>query len=473
MAEKPIILLIRREMRLHDHPALFEAARSGAPVIPLLIRDDDLEGLGAAPKWRLGQAIEAFSARLAAQGARLILRSGAPEAVLRALIAEAGAGAVYWTRRYHLAGREADAALKAALRADGVGAESFAGSLLHEPWQIATQEGGPYRVFTPFWKALRGIGVAPPLPAPQELRAPIHWPDSENLADWAMGAAMNRGAAVVARHARVGEETALAQLAEFCDGPIEGYATGRDFPARLATSGLSEPLSVGEISPRQIWHAGLRARDEGRPDAEDFLRELAWRDFAWHLLYHFPQMEHANWRPGWEGFPWRGDSPVVERWRRGQTGEPFVDAAMREMFVTGRMHNRARMIAASYLTKHLLTDWRVGQAWFAECLTDWDRASNAMGWQWVAGCGPDAAPYFRIFNPVTQAKKFDPEGAYLRAWIAEGQRHPPDTALAFFEAAPRSWGLSPGAPPPRPLVDLAEGRTRALAAYETLRRAGG
>lgn len=469
MAKPPILLLIRRELRLDDHPALAAAAESGAPVVPVFLRDGALGALGAAPRWRLGQGLAEFARALGAAGSRLILRSGEAGAVLPALIDETGAGAVFWTRRYDAQGRAEDAALKAALRAAGHEARSFPGALLHEPWQIATKEGGAYRVFTPFWRAISAQEVAAPAPAPHQLCAPSIWPATENLEDWQLGAAMDRGGAVVARFARIGAEAALARLVEFCAGPVAGYAGARDLPAAAATSGLSEPLSLGEIGPRRIWHAVLRARAAGAPGAEPFLRQLAWRDFAWHLMFHFPQLETDSWRPEWAAFPWRGESDQAEAWRRGQTGEPFVDAAMREMFVTGRMHNRARMIAASYLTKHLLTDWRVGQAWFAECLTDWDRASNAMGWQWVAGCGPDAAPYFRVFNPAGQAEKFDPDGAYRRAWIAEGQRSPPETALAFFQAVPRSWGLAPGARYRAPLVDLAAGRARALAAHAAFR----
>ncbi|MBE0554624.1 MAG: deoxyribodipyrimidine photo-lyase, partial [Rhodobacteraceae bacterium] len=257
---------------------------------------------------------------------------------------------------------------------------------------------------------------------------------------------------------------ALARLEEFAETRLAAYAAERDFPGLPATSGLSEHLTYGEISPRLIWHRGRRAMEEGNPGAETFLKELVWREFAWALLHHFPDLDRRNWRRDWDAFPWRPDNPEAELWRRGMTGEPLVDAAMREMYVTGRMHNRARMIAASYLTKHLLTDWRVGLAWFADCLTDWDPAANAMGWQWVAGSGPDAAPYFRIFNPAGQAEKFDATQAYRRAWVAELSRHPPATATSYFAAVPRRWALDPARPYPLPVIGLAEGRERALAA---------
>jgi len=283
------------------------------------------------------------------------------------------------------------------------------------------------------------------------------WPASDVLADWHLGAAMHRGAAVVQAYAHVGEAAALAQLAAFVDGPVANYKVRRDYLAEDACSGLSENLTYGEISPRQAWYAGQRALHEGAAGAEHFLKELVWREFAYHLVYHSPQITTSNWRPEWDGFAWRADNADAKAWRQGMTGEPVVDAAMRQMYVTGTMHNRARMIVASYLTKHLLTDWRVGLDWFAECLTDWDPASNALGWQWVAGSGPDAAPYFRIFNPATQAEKFDPDGDYRRRWLDRSSKE----ARAYFDAVPVAWKLQ-DKPYPQPLIALDQGRARAL-----------
>ncbi|MBC7735859.1 MAG: deoxyribodipyrimidine photo-lyase, partial [Candidatus Saccharibacteria bacterium] len=336
---------------------------------------------------------------------------------------------------------------------------SFAGHLLHEPWEVQTGDGGVYKVFTPYWRALRQVPVRAPIAAPSVARGPAVWPDSDVLADWHLGAAMQAGAAVVLPYARVGEAAALARLATFLDQRAGVYAVRRDFLAEDAGSGLSENLTYGEISPVQVWHAGWRAMQEGVAGAETFLKELVWREFAWTLAYHAPHMLTANWRESWDDFPWRADNPDAEAWRQGMTGEPVVDAAMRQMLVTGTMHNRARMIVASYLTKHLLTRWQVGSDWFAECLIDWDPASNAMGWQWVAGSGPDAAPYFRIFNPATQAEKFDPDGAYRARWLNAASAE----ARAYFDAAPKRWGLR-GKPYPQPLIGLAAGRARALEA---------
>jgi deoxyribodipyrimidine photo-lyase len=366
---------------------------------------------------------------------------------------------------YDAPSRDRDQAVKAALKAQGLVAESHPGALIFEPWEVETGQGGPYRVFTPFWKAVRGRTIAAAAPAPKALPAPQAWPLSDDLAAWQMAAAMRRGAAVVATHQRVGEAKALTRLEEFAAGPMAAYAAERDFPGISgATSGLSENLAWGEIGPRTLWHRGWRAMEMGNAGAETFLKEVVWREFAWHLFYHYPTMDRTNWKADWQAFPWRADNADAEIWRKGLTGEPLVDAAMRELYVTGRMHNRARMIVASYLTKHLLTDWRVGLHWFADCLTDWDPAANAMGWQWVAGCGPDAAPYFRIFNPAGQAEKFDADQTYRREWVAELSRAPGAKALSYFDAVPKAWRLDPARRYPMPLVDLAEGRARALAA---------
>ncbi|MEC3860198.1 deoxyribodipyrimidine photo-lyase [Mesobacterium sp. TK19101] len=463
----PSIVWIRRDLRLSDHPAMRAAVARGGPVVLVFFRDDLVDGLGAAPKWRLGLGLEAFARALEARGQRLILRSGAVRDGLLKLAAEVGAEAVYWIRAYDPASVARDTEVKAALKEAGLVAESFAGHLLFEPWTVETGQGGFYKVYTPYWKAVRTRSVAEPLAAPGTLPAPRTWPDSEALEDWSLGAAMRRGAAVVARHVSVGEAAAQGRLGAFVAQKVADYGTRRDFPAEEATSGLSGHLSLGEISPAMCWQAGRRAMEEGKPGAEVFLKELVWRDFAYHLMWHTPHLLTRNWREDWDGFPWNEDEsrPEVVAWKRGRTGIRFVDAALREMYVTGRMHNRARMIVASYLTKHLLSHWKTGQRWFEDCLEDWDPAANAMGWQWAAGSGPDAAPYFRVFNPVTQLEKFDPRGTYVRRWIAEGVQRPTDTALSYFDAIPESWGLSPDMPYPAPVVEAADGRTAALDAY--------
>jgi deoxyribodipyrimidine photo-lyase len=286
-----------------------------------------------------------------------------------------------------------------------------------------------------------------------------------------MGAAMRRGADVVKAHCRVGEAAALDRLDDFLEASVARYKDLRDFPALDATSGLSENLAWGEISPHRMWHLGQRAMEQSRNGAEHFLKEVVWREFAYHLMYHSPEILTRNWRTEWDSFSWRTEiTPEAEAWMRGQTGYDFVDAAMREMYVTGKMHNRARMLVASFLTKHLMVHWKIGMDWFADCLVDWDPASNAMGWQWVAGSGPDAAPFFRIFNPDGQLDKFDADRRFIRRWIAEGQRNPPETALSFFDATPRSWALTPDQSRAKRLIDLKVGRERALEAYSANRK---
>ena len=465
MTKQPIIVWFRRDFRLADHPALHEALALGHPVLPLVVLDPETLAMGPAALWRWGLAVEAFALRLQSMGSRLILRRGPAPQVLAALLDETQAAGVLWSRSYDPNTTPRDALVKAMVKGRGLLAGSRPGFLLHEPAAVLTGAGGFYRVYTPFWNAVKGLPVAPPLPAPKDLPAPDVWPVSDDLASWELGVGMWRGAAVVRPYQQVGEAAAMARLAAFIDIKADGYKLQRDFLAQDASSGLSENLTYGEISPRQIWHAGQRALHEGAAGAEHFLKELVWREFAWALMHHTPHIAHTNWRPEWEGFGWRADNPDAEAWRRGQTGEPVVDAAMRQMFVTGTMHNRARMIVASYLTKHLLTDWRVGQAWFAQCLTDWDPAANAMGWQWVAGSGPDAAPYFRVFNPATQAQNFDPDQSYRARYVAELSATPPKPALDFFAAAPISWRLDPNRRYPPPLISLPDGRARALAAY--------
>jgi deoxyribodipyrimidine photo-lyase len=446
---------------------LVAACKAGGPVIPVFIRDELVDGLGAAPKWRLGEGLEVLQEAYAAHGTRLILRSGAASAVLDDLIAETGATRIYWSRSYDPASVKRDTDIKTAMKARGIEAKSFGGHLMFEPWSVETKTGGYYRVYTPFWKAVRDRPVEAPLAAPSRLPTPETQPRSEALQHWALGSAMRRGAAIVARHEPVGEVKAQARLAAFIDGDVAQYDAQRDIPSVVGTSNLSAHLALGEISPHQCWHAGRAALHEGKAGAETFLKELVWREFAYHLMHHTPHIVRENWKPDWDAFPWNAEeTPDVLAWKQGRTGIRFVDAAMRELYVTGRMHNRGRMIVASYLTKHLLSHWRIGLEWFEECLVDWDPASNAMGWQWSAGSGPDATPYFRVFNPVTQREKFDPQRHYVDRWIAEGRREPHPDALSYFEAIPRAWGLSADMAYPDPIVAADEGRKRALTAYE-------
>ncbi|WP_380057606.1 cryptochrome/photolyase family protein [Falsihalocynthiibacter sp. SS001] len=468
MAENtPIIIWFRRDFRLADHPAITEAVRTERPIIPVFILDQVAESYGAAPKWRLGKAISAFDARLREVGARLILRRGNALKVLHQLAKDTGAKDIWWTRAYDPEAIARDKAVKSELTERGFAPNSFSGHALFEPWTVSTKQGGYFKVYSPMWRAVKDRDVPTPDPAPTALRPPSHWPESENLSDWELDKPMNRGARILERYACVGEAAALARLDDFVEHRIDDYKARRDYPAEDGTSKLSENLAWGEIGPRSVWHAGMRAHLEGRKGAEHFLKELVWREFAYHLVSHTPRITSANWRSEWDNFPWSNEEDeAVLRWKQGRTGIPLVDAAMREMYVTGHMHNRGRMIVGSFLTKHMLKHWRIGQKWFEQCLIDWDPAANAMGWQWVAGSGPDAAPYFRIFNPETQAGKFDAEETYVQKYIAELSPHPPEEARAFFDACPRSWELSPDSAYPAPMLDLGEGRRNALAAYE-------
>ena len=419
MHQTPIIYWLRRDLRLGDHPGLTAAAATGRPIIPVFIHDDLIEAQGAAPKWRLGLALEHFATILEGIGSRLILRRGNALEVLRDLAAETGAKAVHWSRAYDPAAITRDTDVKAGLKRDGLEVESHKGHLLFEPWTVETKKGGFYKVFTPMWKAVRDVKLAQVLPSVCFLQAPDHWPVSDDIDTWNMGGAMQRGAAVVVKHVCLGEEAANKRLATFIKEKVANYVKARDIPSVDGTSRLSENLTYGEISPRSCWQAGWRALHDGKAGAETFLKELVWREFAYHLAYHTPRIVSDNWNEGWDGFPWKGDGDHSLRWKQGRTGIHMVDAAMREMYVTGTMHNRGRMIVASYLTKHMMTHWKVGRDWFEECLIDWDPASNAMGWQWVAGSGPDASPYFRVFNPDTQAEKFDKKGVYRTKYLAE------------------------------------------------------
>ncbi|CAM3344447.1 deoxyribodipyrimidine photo-lyase [Paracoccus nototheniae] len=452
-----VICWFRRVLRLDDHPALVAAARDGA-VIPLVILDPDEAHDHPASAERQALSLSRLEAALHQHQSRLIVRHGKPAEVLEALARQTGATAIHTTIGFPFASEHG---LEAAARRGGADLHLHPLADLVPRGSVLTGSGGVYKVFSPFWKAVRQVEIAAPLAVPR-LSSPPDWPDGDDT-DWPQArAAMNRGWDVLAGHIRAGEDQAHARLDEFLDGPLPDYKAHRDEPWRpRATSGLADALAVGEISPRRIWSRVQPAYQDSARGAEHFLSELCWREFARELMQESPDLDRSCWRPEWNDFPWRRDNEQAEAWRRGQTGVAMVDAGMRELFVTGQMHNRVRMITASYLTKHLMTDWRVGLDWFAHTLSDWDAASNAMNWQWVAGCGPDAAPYFRVFNPDTQGEKFDAQGQYRAYWLdprAEG-------AQAFADAAPRSWQIDL-TQRPRPAITLAEGRDRALAAYQ-------
>jgi deoxyribodipyrimidine photo-lyase len=442
----PSIVWFRDDLRLTDHPALRAALDRGGPVVLLYLFDEQSPGirpLGGATRWWLHHSLTAHAAEVARRGGRLVLRRGAADEELPRLAAETGAEAVFWNRRYG-ASRDVDARLTAALRHTDVEVASFAANLLVEPWEVTTDAGTPYQVFTPFWRAARERPMREPLPAPRDLpTAPTV--ASDDLDAWKLLPTRPDWAAGLRATWEPGELSALRTLERFATEGLAEYHR-RDEPA-IGTSGLSPHLRFGELSPAQIWH---RMHGDLTPAARrnvpKFLSEVGWRDFNWSILFANPDLATRNYRAAYDAFPWVWDlGPEVEAWEQGRTGIPLVDAGMRELLSTGTMHNRVRMVVASFLVKNLLRHWRIGEEWFWDTLVDADEASNPGNWQWVAGSGADAAPYFRVFNPELQATKFDPDGEYVRRWV------PAEERLA-------------------PIVDLAQSRREALEAFGTLRR---
>lgn len=478
MAATPVVVWFRRDLRLGDNAALAAAAASGRPLVPLFVLDEESPGVrpfGAASRWWLHESLSALAGDLAGRGLSLCLRRGPSSVVVREVAAEAGAGRMVWNRCYEPASLDGDRALETALREAGVEAESHAGSLLLEPGEIANQQGAPYRVFTSFWRRMREVYAPPrPHPAPERPRpGPVLATDL--LEDWRLQPTAPDWAGGLRETWDAGEAAARRRLARFVEGAADRYRDERDRPDLPATSRLSPHLHWGEIGPHQVWRALAPLTELGRPapgSAEAVLRQLAWRDFSHHLLVHSPHMVTENWRPRFDGFPWRADPEALRAWQRGRTGYPIVDAGLRELWRTGWMHNRVRMIAGSFLVKDLMIHWREGEAWFWDTLVDANLANNVANWQWVAGSGADAQPFFRIFNPVRQAEKFDPDGAYVRRWVPE-IAHLPNRWLHKPWEAPaavrREAGVELGREYPHPIVDHAAARRRALAAYDRLR----
>jgi deoxyribodipyrimidine photo-lyase len=460
----------RNDLRLADNPALIAGLGTARPVIPVFVLDEETDGIrlrGAASRWWLHHSLRALDAALRSLGSRLILRRGAAEHVIEDLAHECDASSVYWNRAYDPGTRERDARIKHALDRRGVAAEGLKANLLFEPWEVRSASEGPYKVFTSFWRACRALHApGAPLPAPRKLPAPGIWPASDDLSAWRLVPTAADWAGGLGATWTPGEATAITRLAAFLDDTLAHYRQGRDLPSRKATSRLSPHLAFGEISPRQIWRA---ATTRGHSAAsEKFLAELGWREFAYSLLFHTGDLAQQNFRPEFDRFPWLDEHDTLEAWRLGRTGFPIVDAGMRELWTTGWMHNRVRMITASFLTKHLLIDWRLGERWFWDTLVDADPANNPMGWQWVAGSGADAAPFFRIFNPVLQGEKFDPNGDYIRRWV-------PELASLATPTIHRPWTADPPIPPeiyPAPIVEHAAARQRALQAFRVVKGMG-
>lgn len=478
MNRDPAILWFRNDLRLSDNAALAAAVkRAGSQVVCVYIRETDTNArrAGGASDWWLDKSLRALQDDLRCLGGDLILRSGNPAAELAQLIRETGATSVFWNRRYAKQARDLDADIKATLRDKSICVETFNGTLLNEPWTIATKTGAYYKVFTPYWRAA-SQQYACPSPAPSPTRFTRFTVASDALDDWTLHPNTPDWSTGFAACWAPGERSAKQRLNRFLDTGINGYVENRDIPSlERGTSGLSPHLAFGEISPAQIWRAIQLRVESGAihsTDAWKFLAEIGWREFSYSLLFHNSDLATANFKTAFDHMPWHDDDRALTAWQRGRTGYPIVDAGMRQLWTTGWMHNRVRMIVASFLTKHLLIDWRHGESWFWDALVDADPASNSASWQWVAGSGADAAPYFRIFNPFTQGEKFDPAGAYVRTWCPELARlpnkyihRPWDADAAVLADAQVVLGETY----PTPIIAHAHARERALSAYQTLK----
>ena len=443
---RPVILWFRRNLRLADNAALLAAAESGQPVIPVYI--SDAQDRGTASRWWLHHSLSSLDDGLRKLGASLVLRSGPPQVVLNELSKETGATAVYFTRRYEPESRrqEDDIADTLGNRLD---LHCYDDSLLHVPESVSTQAGKPYRVFTPFWIAARTLGEPDtPSPGPHALNVSDALPESLSIDDLELMPEVSDRCAGYTNAWTPGEPGGLERIDDL-EALLADYVSSRDRPDKDGTSRLSPHLCYGEVSVRQVWQATLQAgaSASSASGGEALLRQLYWRDFSSYLLFHYPELPHKPLRAEFEHFPWSIDEGHLRAWREGMTGYPVVDAGMRQLRETGWMHNRVRMIAASFLIKDLLVPWQIGADWFLDHLVDADLANNSASWQWVAGCGTDAAPYFRVFNPILQGKKFDPQGSYVRRWV-------PEVSTSAY---------------PAPIVNHGEVRLRALCAYDSIK----
>ena len=471
----PVLYWLRNDLRLADNAA-FSAAAAQGPVIFLYVLDDETPGewrLGGASRWWLHRSLEALG-----RTATLTLRRGPADKVIAEVMAETGAASLHFTRDYAPWSGALERRVKAACDAAGASCHRYGGFLLHEPETIRNGSGEPYRVYTPFSKACFAQGEPRPLRPVPAFTAFHSALKGDRLEDWGLLPTRPDWAKGFETHWTPGEDGAAARLRDFITHGLAHYADERDRPDRDVTSRLSPHLHFGEISPAQVWHAARAAESQsgGRlaKTVEKFLKEILWREFSYHLLHHWPTLPTEPFRPEFKAFPWRDNQKGLSAWQRGRTGYPIVDAGMRELWATGTMHNRVRMIAASFLIKDLLIPWQDGERWFWDTLVDADIGSNSASWQWVAGCGADAAPYFRIFNPVLQGEKFDPQGAYVRKWVPELARLPDQFVHKPWEA-PRlvleAAGVELGRNYPHPVVDHGKARDAALAAFQEIKGA--
>ena len=477
LENSPAIVCFRDDFRVQDNPALWHAADSGRPLVALYVHDSVSEGLrelGGAQKWWLHHALQNLDGDLEALGLKLVIRSGPADDVLKEVVDETGAAVVYWNRRYvGAAEMEIDKATKAWLQECGVAVETFRASLLHEPQKLLTGSNTPYKVYSPFWRALEELGEPrEPFGKPEKLNGAEKLPESEKLEDLQLLPTRPDWAGGLREAWNVSEAGAEETLSDFLENGLSGYAQGRDRPDQDHVSRLSPYLRFGLISPYQVWHR-VRQSEAPKRDIQKFLKELAWREFSYHLLFHFPKIGWKNFNERFDEFPWREEGEKLKNWQKGHTGYPIVDAGMRELWQTGYMHNRVRMVVASFLVKHLLIHWRRGEEWFWDTLVDGDPANNTASWQWVAGSGADAAPYFRIFNPILQGKKFDPNGAYVRKWVPEIAELPDQHIHTPWEAPDsvrKEAGLKLGEDYPVPVVEHSQARERALSAFKKTKK---
>lgn len=460
----PSVIWFRQDLRLLDNPALRAAAQQ--PLIAIYIWDEeDLWAPGEAARWWLYKSLGALQKSLQEYGIPLIFRKGNPLKILKELFQETNFSSICWNRCYEPHAIKRDQEIKSFFKSTGVHCRSFNGSLLVEPWELQTKAKEPYKIFTPFWNALQKFIIKAPLPIPAFQRCKINLP-SESLEEW--GWEPKKWAKGLENCWNPGEKGAWKNLYTFLKRGGTAYSEKRDFPAEDITSRLSPYLCWGELSPSQVWHEMITVHGE---TALPFLRQLGWRDFSRHLLYHFPHLPSKSLRPSFEMFPWESNVSALKAWQQGKTGYPIVDAGMRELWHTGWMHNRVRMIVASFLVKDLLLHWKVGEKWFWDTLVDADLANNATNWQWVAGCGTDAAPYFRIFNPSLQSQKFDPEGKYIKKWIPELQNLKAPYIHSPWKTPPdilENAGIQLGKAYPFPIVDHSFAYKRAIEAFSRL-----
>lgn len=477
----PILVLLSNVLRLGDNAALLAAAGTGNPVVPVFIYDthsQNVRQLGAASKWWLLQSLASLSSELEALGSKLIVRQGVSIDVVSDLAEETKARGIYLCRGYAPAACAFEKELQDRYADTTMEIRRFGGHLLLEPEMIRTKTGSNYTVFTPFWRAASElIDTTPPQPAPNYLKKPDVWPPCDDIENLGLEPKPAHWAVSLARQWQPGEAGAQSRLDVFLKDCAQHYKAARDFPVMEATSALSPHLAFGEISPRTLW---WRTKQQliGRPELQTgcahFLRELGWREFSAHLLFNNPNMQYEPMREQFKGFPWEtGNGASLKRWQAGQTGFPIVDAGMRQLWQTGWMHNRVRMIVASFLVKDLLWHWRDGEAWFWDTLVDADFGNNITSWQWVAGCGADAAPYFRIFNPVTQGQKFDPDGSYVRRFVPELKDMPAKYIHNPSEAPDAvcvTAGVRLGETYPLPMIDRKIAREKALAALASIKK---